>query len=61
MTEQKEEKKRIFCPYCDEEIRNSNLPYCRACGLTTFSCPSCRKPVARENQVCPHCGAEIKG
>jgi predicted amidophosphoribosyltransferase len=61
MTEQKEEKKKVFCPYCDEEIRNSNLPYCRVCGLTTFTCPGCGKTVARENEVCPHCGAEIKG
>jgi len=61
MTEQKEEKKHLFCPYCDEERMAADLPYCQACGLTIFYCPQCRKPLPRENRVCPHCGADIRG
>jgi predicted amidophosphoribosyltransferase len=61
MAEQKEKKEHRFCPYCDEEIMKADLPYCQACGLEIFYCPKCRKPVNRDNMVCPHCGAEIKG
>ena len=61
MTEQKEKREHHFCPYCDEEIMAADFPYCRACGITIFYCPNCRKPLLRENRVCPHCGAEIKG
>ena len=61
MTEQKEEKKHLFCPYCDEEVMAADSPYCQACGVTIFYCPKCRKPLPRESRVCPRCGAEIKG
>ena len=60
MTEKKEERKRLFCPYCDEEMVAVDLSCCQACGVTVFYCPKCREPVAREKRVCPHCGAEIK-
>ena len=61
MAERKEEKKHLFCPYCDEEIMGVDLPYCQVCGVTIFCCPRCRKPVTRDKRVCPYCGAEIKG
>ena len=61
MKEQKEKKEHLFCPYCEEEIAEALLPYCRACGVTMFYCPKCRKPLSRDNRVCPHCGAKIKG
>ena len=57
----KPEKEHCFCPYCDEEIIKMDLPYCQACGVTVFYCPECRKPVSRDNKVCPECGAEIRG
>ena len=59
--ERKSEKRQLCCPYCDEEMTEANLPYCQACGITVFYCPKCRKPFPRENKVCPHCGAEIRG
>jgi len=61
MAEQKEEKKHLFCPYCDGEIMGADFPYCRACEVTVFYCPQCREPLARDKRVCPSCGAEIKG
>ncbi|MBA7473201.1 hypothetical protein ES707_08536 [subsurface metagenome] len=61
MTEQKEKTGHLFCPYCEKEIMAANFPYCQACGVTMFCCPKCRKPLPRDNKVCPHCGAEIKG
>ena len=59
--ERKVEKERRFCPYCDEEIAEASFPTCQACEVEVFYCPRCRKPIPRENKVCPHCGAEIKG
>ncbi len=59
--EQKPEKERRFCPYCEEEVMETPFPYCQACGLAVFYCPKCRKPVSRYKKVCSHCGAEIKG
>ena len=61
MTEQKEEEKHLFCPYCDEEIIKADLPWCQACGITIFYCPECRGTVSRDNRVCPHCGTEMRG
>jgi len=61
MTEQKEKGKRFFCPYCDAEIVEANLPLCQVCGVSIFYCPKCREPLPRENRVCPHCGAKIRG
>ncbi len=58
--EHKPEKEHRSCPYCDEEIAEASFPYCDACGVTVFYCPKCRKPLPRDNKVCPHCGAEIK-
>ena len=59
--EREAEKGRCFCPYCDTEIIMAKFPYCQVCRVTIFYCPECRKPLPRENRVCPHCGAEIKG
>jgi len=60
MTEQ-EKKKRLFCPYCDEEMMAPDGAYCQTCGIVVFYCPQCRKPVPRDKAECPHCGAEMKG
>jgi predicted amidophosphoribosyltransferase len=61
MTRRKKKKEHLCCPYCDEEMMEANFPYCQACQVTVFYCPRCRQPLPRENKVCPHCGAEIKG
>ena len=53
-------KERFFCPYCDQEIAEASFPYCQVCKVPVFYCPECRKPLPRDNKICPHCGAEIK-
>ena len=58
---EKEERKRLFCPYCDAELIVPEGAYCQICGVTVFYCPKCRKPAPRDKRECPHCGAEIKG
>ena len=61
MTEPEGKKKRLFCPYCDEEMAEAMPPYCQSCQITVFYCPECRKTFPRDSRVCPHCGAEIRG
>jgi predicted amidophosphoribosyltransferase len=56
-----EKNSQLWCPYCDEEIMNSNLPYCQACKVALFYCPGCKQPVPRRMATCPNCGARIKG
>ncbi|MFC2007281.1 zinc-ribbon domain-containing protein [Chloroflexota bacterium] len=57
----KTDSERRFCPYCDEEVRETPVTCCSSCEVTEFYCPECRKPVSREKKECPYCGAEIKG
>ncbi len=57
----KQKKEPRFCPYCDEEMTEAAFIYCKACGVTIFYCPECREPLSRDNEVCPHCGADIRG
>ncbi len=59
--ENKLEKGHCFCPYCDEEIKAADLPWCQACSLTICYCSKCQKPVSADDKVCPNCGADIKG
>jgi Zn-finger nucleic acid-binding protein len=54
-------RERLFCPYCEEEIAEASFPYCQACQVEIFYCPECRKPIPREKQTCPSCGADIRG
>jgi len=61
MTEQKAKTQSCFCPYCDQEIIESDLPYCQTCQATIFYCPECREPLPRDIRVCPNCGSKIKG
>ena len=53
-------KRHDACPYCDVEILEADLPFCRACQVKIVYCPSCRKPVARDKKTCPACGAKVK-
>jgi predicted amidophosphoribosyltransferase len=55
-----ESREELWCPYCDEGIMDSQLPYCQPCRVTTFYCPECQQPVPRQKEVCPNCGAEIR-
>ena len=52
------EKPRV-CPFCESEIMEADLPYCKLCGVKTLLCPQCRQPVAKEASSCPGCGAAI--
>ena len=60
MTEQKKKMEHCYCPYCDEELMSAASPFCQVCKATIFYCPECRRPLPRDNKLCPHCGAELR-
>jgi hypothetical protein len=63
MKSKKEEKRhdeKLWCPYCEDELANSQMPFCQPCKVETFNCPSCGKPVVRTKRTCPSCGAKMK-
>ncbi len=53
-------KTEEWCPFCEDELVRSQMPYCQPCKLTEFNCPECGRAVAREEDICPHCGFNIK-
>ena len=60
MTKQKRKEPASCCPYCDEEVRAADLPWCQACGVTVVKCSDCGETIPPGNEACPHCGAEVK-
>ena len=60
MEQQKDKGDHCSCPFCDEEMADVASPFCQACRVAVFYCSKCRKPLSRENTVCPECGTEIK-
>ena len=61
VTALEEKEEHSFCPYCGEELTKTSPTHCQACKEALLYCPKCRKPIARENKVCPYCGADTKG
>jgi predicted amidophosphoribosyltransferase len=55
-----EKKDQLWCPYCEDEIVNSQSPVCQPCKVETFNCPHCGKPVPRLKKICPSCGSTMK-
>lgn len=55
-----ERKNEVWCPYCEDELAKSQLPYCQPCKLETFNCPNCGTAVSRKVKTCPSCGASMK-
>jgi hypothetical protein len=54
-------EKRCLCPYCEEELVMANVPFCQACSITFYQCPTCQVTVLdREATSCPKCGAPLK-
>jgi hypothetical protein len=59
-TKREEKKEQQWCPYCEDEIANSQLPFCQPCKVTQFNCPECGKTAPRTKKICPSCGAKMK-
>jgi hypothetical protein len=58
--EPKEKKGRCFCPYCEEEVVISVMPYCQPCDVTLRYCARCQIAVVKEAEACPQCGGELE-
>jgi predicted amidophosphoribosyltransferase len=58
--EARREEEKLWCPYCEDELAESQMPYCQPCKVETFNCPSCGKPAPRTKRICPSCGARMK-
>lgn len=54
-----EAKTGCVCPYCEGPVE-MQYPFCQACQATLKACQKCQKPIGKEDEVCPHCGAEIE-
>lgn len=52
-------KTGCVCPYCEGPIEMA-YPFCQACHVKLTICQKCHKPIGKEDEVCPHCGAETK-
>ncbi len=50
---------RCVCPYCDEELLVTALPYCRRCTVSLYYCVTCKVAVPREAEICPNCGGRL--
>lgn len=61
MADQEEKKQTFCCPYCEGELKEAGLPFCQSCDIAILYCPKCQKPLPRESNVCPDCGAELMG
>jgi hypothetical protein len=58
--ESKEKQVKCACPYCEEELVITAMPYCQPCGVTLRYCIKCRIAVVREAEVCPQCGGKLE-
>jgi hypothetical protein len=55
-----ERKNESWCPYCEDELATSQLPYCQPCKVEVFNCTNCGTQVPRSKKVCPKCGSAMK-
>ncbi|MBA7550840.1 hypothetical protein ES705_43365 [subsurface metagenome] len=58
--EPKSKGEKCSCPYCEEELIISALPYCQSCNVTLRYCIKCQIAVTREVAVCPQCGGGLE-
>jgi hypothetical protein len=56
----KEKAGRCFCPYCEEELVISAMPYCQPCGVSLRYCIKCQIAVVRGAEVCPQCRGKLE-
>ena len=47
------------CPFCENIAETETPMFCGPCKVTSFTCPSCGKPVPRHRKTCPSCGAKV--
>ena len=62
MTEEKKGNREHnpHCPYCDIEITETNLPFCKQCKNTLIRCTKCLAVIPEGETVCHNCGLKVK-
>ena len=50
---------RCACPFCEQEIEVTTLPFCQACGVVIQYCVKCEAPAPKSAKVCPKCGGKL--
>ena len=48
--------KKCKCPFCDHELEDSGLPFCKFCHVNIKYCENCGTPIPSEVTNCPECG-----
>ena len=60
-SEELENKERkCLCPYCEQELVMSALPFCQPCSVTLRYCVVCQIAVVKEATACPQCGGKLE-
>jgi hypothetical protein len=50
---------KCACPFCEEEVEVTALPFCQACGVAIRYCAKCETPAPKNAKVCPKCGGKL--
>ena len=58
MKERSEGSGACVCPYCDEEVKDLNLPFCQSCGHEVLRCSHCGSIITSAGDYCPQCGEQ---
>jgi hypothetical protein len=51
-----EDKNKCKCPFCDGELDEAFIPFCKTCNVMIKYCIHCGKPIPVESTICPECG-----
>ena len=55
----KKNKPVCKCPFCDNEIKSQDYPYCSYCKIKISYCDNCGSPVSDNIEYCPKCGKKL--
>jgi Double zinc ribbon len=58
-TNPSEAKQGCACPFCEVAGTEEKSPFCSPCETELSSCPDCKKPVRKDADKCPSCGASL--
>jgi len=48
--------KKCKCPFCDGELDEEFMPFCKTCNVTIKYCSHCGAAIPSEATNCPECG-----
>jgi len=48
--------KKCKCPFCNGELEDKEMPFCKTCHIRIEYCNRCGAAVPADAPVCPECG-----